>query len=81
MSNDLRKAAEMMASRLELFKKTATAARERGDVVELDPRELWEAADQAALDAYRAASNFARGVQALPFPDAATSFRQEVSPC
>jgi len=66
MSAQLRIAAKMMAERLKLFRQLAQDAREREDVIELKPDELWEASDQFALDAYETALNQINGARPLP---------------
>ena len=67
MSSDakLREASRLMAERLRLFRKIAEQAREVGGQVELDPSELWEQQDQAALDAYEEAVNEINGARPL----------------
>jgi len=62
----LRNAAALMAARLQIYRITAQSAAAREDRVDLDPRELWEPADQAALDAYEKAVNEINGARPLP---------------
>jgi len=68
MSSDqaLRQAAALMAARLRIYRITAQSAAAREDRVDLAPCELWEPADQAALDAYEKALNEINGARPLP---------------
>lgn len=61
----LRAAASAMAQRLRIFQGIAQAAQERGSRVDLAPCELWEPADQAALDAYESALTEISGARPL----------------
>lgn len=62
----LRAAAAMMAARLQVFRTLAKQAQETESRIELDPRELWESADEAALTAYETALNEINGARPLP---------------
>ena len=66
MSKALRDAAALMAARLRLFRRTAQFATEREARVDLAPAELWEPADDAALDAYEKAIDEINGARPLP---------------
>ena len=56
MTRRYQQAADAMRKRLELFRKTAEQARDKGEtLVELDVRTLWESGDQAAIDEFDAA--------------------------
>ena len=64
----LSRAAGAMAARLQIFRDTAVHAQERGDKVELHPSEMWEPADEAALQRYEDAMQALSGAQPL-FPE------------
>lgn len=66
MSKALRQAAALMADRLRIYRITAQSAAAREDRVDLAPCELWEPADQAALDAYEKAIDEINGARPLP---------------
>jgi hypothetical protein len=57
--------ASAMAARLKVFKKTAMQFSELETEVSLHPRELWEAQDQAALEAFEAFMLKQTGAQPL----------------
>lgn len=66
MSTKLQEAAKLMADRLRVLKRTAQQAKEREDThVSLHVEEIWEAKDEAALEAYEAAYAEAIGAQPL----------------
>ena len=74
------KVAQQLAARLEIYKKVAGQARDRGDtVVELDIREMWEPSDQAALDAFNAYVHQTQGRTPLPFEQAAATAEEAVN--
>ena len=62
----LRHAARLMAERLKLFKRTAEQARETDSRVDLAAAELWEPADEQALNAYDDALLQINGARPLP---------------
>jgi hypothetical protein len=62
----LRRAATMMAGCLHNFRRIAEQAREQETRVNLAPSEMWEAADQIALDAYETALMQINGARPLP---------------
>ncbi len=64
-------ACEDIANRLRVFKRVALQARERGDEqVELHVAEIWEAGDEAALEAFEKALAELTGQRPLPFQEA-----------
>lgn len=68
MSRELIEAAEGVRARLLLWRTLAAQSRERREeTIELAIPELWEAKDQAALDALDAVLNKSKGLQPLPF--------------
>jgi len=62
----LQKAAALMAERLRAFRRLADQARESQSRIDLDPCELWERSDEAALIAYEDSLNKINGAQPLP---------------
>lgn len=67
MSRALQRAATLMARRLQLLKKMAHQARERGEThLELHVDEVFESGDEQALAAYESALNEINGHQPLP---------------
>lgn len=65
----LRQAAASMADRMRVFKRISNQAREAERRIDLDPRELWEQADEQALSNYEDALNKINGAQPLPFEE------------
>ena len=65
-------ASQRIAYRLHLWRKAQSYCRERGDEgQDYHPAEIWEAADQAALDAHESAINEITGARPLPFQEIA----------
>jgi hypothetical protein len=67
MSRAMAQAAAQLAGRLELVKKLAMQAKDRDELVQLEPEELWEPADEGALSAYLNLIHQQQGLQPLPF--------------
>lgn len=62
----IRQAAILMAARMRLFKRIAEQSKEAESRIDMDPRELWDSADEAALAAYELALNEINGARPLP---------------
>lgn len=62
----LLQSAKKMADRLRLFRRMAQQARECEGRIDLDPRELWEQADEQALSDFEDALNQIAGLRPLP---------------
>ena len=57
--------AHTLASRLQLFKKIGDQAKETESWINLDPREFWDTADQAALDRFEGLMERVTGAKSL----------------
>jgi hypothetical protein len=64
---ELNAAAELLADRMRVFKRTAQQARERDeDVSSMAPAEFWASADEFALASFDLAKERLTGAQRLP---------------